>query len=501
MRTRHITRPLFAVTLSLILAGCSLAPHYVRPDAPVPQAFPVFAQTPAEKAVVPAADLGWREFFRDPRLVALIDLALQNNRDMRVAAQRVQEARAQFGIVESERFPTLGVGVNGQITRNPPNLRPGGAGAPSVSRAWQAGVGMTAFELDFFGRVRNLSEAAYQQYLGTQEAQRTVQLNLVAQVAESYFNLRLAEQMADLMQRTLTARQNTHDLIRVQFEAGVASELDWQQAVAQLDTVRADLAAIARNRAQANHALQWLLGAPLPNDLPAPAAFGRHQLVQQVPPGLPSDLLVRRPDILSAEHALIAANANIGAARAAFFPNISITGLFGFASGQLGGLLGSGNRFWQFSPQVQTPLFSGGVSGNLDLAKARQQIAVSQYEQVIQTAFREVADALAGEATYAEQLAALRDLLRSSSAALRLAKLRYETGVDSFLQVQTAEVNLYGVQQSLLTVGMNALRNRVALYKALGGGWHDRTVDSALDAAQAGGAVPAPAGREVGETS
>jgi len=476
MKVHAITRLAFVTALTLVLAACSLAPRYARPPAPIPMSFPTFgaaADTSTASAGTVAADLGWRDFFRDPRLLALIDLALENNRDMRIATQRVQEARAMFGIAQSDQYPAFGVGATGQITRNPSDLRAGGS--PSVARVYQAGLGMTAFELDFFGRVRNLSEAAYQQYLSTQEAQRTVQLNLVAQVSEAYFNLRLSEQMAELMQRTLTARQNTYDLIAQQFQAGVASDLDVQQALGQLETVRADQAAIARTHAQAGHALQWLLGMPLPDDLPVASAFGRDQLLAHVPPGLPSDLLTRRPDILSAEHGLRAANANIGAARAAFFPNISITGLLGFASPQLGGLFGSGNRFWQFSPQLQTPLFSGGVSGNLDVAQARQHIAVAQYEQTIQTAFREVADALAGETTYAQQLSALRDLLRASAEALRLAKLRYETGIDSFLQVQTAEVNLYGVQQSMLTVGMNALMNRVSLYKALGGGWYAQT--------------------------
>jgi len=467
--------------LAVTLGGCSLAPDYVRPDAPIPTSFPTLAVAASAVAdgaddTATAADLGWRAFFRDPRLTALIQLALENNRDLRIAVQRVEEARAQYGIVQSDQFPAFGAGTVGQITRNPPGLRAGGPNASSMSRMYQAGLGMTAFELDFFGRVRNLSEAAYQQYLGTQQAQRTVQINLVAQVAQAYFNLRLAEQMTDLMQRTLTARQNTFDLIRQQFEAGVASDLDLRQALGQLETVRADQAVTTRAHAQAVNALQWLLGMPIPEDLPEAAAFDLDQLVRHIPAGLPSDLLARRPDILSAEHGLLSANANIGAARAAFFPNISITGLFGFASPQLGGLFGSGNRFWQFSPQLQTPLFSGGVSGNLDLAQARQHIAVSQYEQAIQTAFREVADALAGETTYAQQLAALNDLQRSSGETLKLAKLRYETGIDSFLQVQTAEVNLYAVQQSLLTVGMNALMNRVSLYKALGGGWHEDTV-------------------------
>lgn len=477
MSARKVTHGLSAVALALVLAGCSLAPRYERPAAPVPDAFPTYGKAAQADAAsqVAAADLGWRDVFRDPRLTALIELALENNRDMRVAVQRVEEARAQYGIAQSDQLPTLGIGGTGQITRNPPDLRSGGPNSTSMSHVYQAGVAMTSFEIDFFGRVRNLAESAYQQYLATQEAQRTVQLNLVSQVAQAYFNLRLSEQMTDLMRRTLAARQKSYDLVKALFDGGMSSELELKQAQLQLDTVRADMASTERANAQAGNALQFLLGTPLPADLPAAAEFGKDQLIHYIPEGLPSDLLARRPDILSAEHTLQATNANIGAARAAFFPNISITGLFGFASPQLAGLLGSGNRYWQYTPQIQMPIFSGGVSGNLALAEAGQKIAVSQYEKAIQTAFREVADALAGEATYSQQLDALRSMQQSAADALRLAKLRYETGIDSFLQVQTAEINLYAAQQALLQAGMNALFNRVALYKALGGGWHDTT--------------------------
>lgn len=475
-------RKILPVLLAATLAGCSLAPEYERPVAPVPGAFP-YADSmdgharPENARTGYAADLGWQEFFTDARLRDLIGLALDNNRDMRIAVARVEEARAQYGIADSERLPTFGVGGNAQVTRNPEDLRMGGPDSPSVSRSYLAGAAMTTFELDFFGRIRNLSEAARQQFLATAQAQRTVHINLVAQVAEAYFRLRTAHQLQELMDKTLQSREATYRLVQARYDTGVASALDLQQARGQVETIRADQQSIRRVEAQALNALQLLVGAPLPDDLPPPAVFGRDQLLASVPVGLPSDLLVRRPDIIGAEHALIGANANIGAARAAFFPNISITGMLGFASPQLGGLFSGGNRYWQYQPQIQVPIFNAGIAGGLDLAEARKNIAVAEYEKTIQTAFREVADALAGEATYWDQLEAMRALEATAAEALRLANLRYETGVDSFLQVQSAEVNLYTVQQSFLQVGMESLLNRVGLYKALGGGWLAESAD------------------------
>src|SRR5690554_4176663 len=466
---------LLPLVLITVLAGCSLAPEYERPVAPIPTAFPnagaVDGRGTGPADLRYAADLGWREFFSDPRLRDLIGLALDNNRDMRIAVARVEEARAQYGITDSDRFPTLGVGGNAQVTRNPEDMRLGGPDSPSVSRSYMAGVAMTTFELDFFGRIRNLSEAARQQFLNTAQAQRTVHINLVAQVSEAYFRLRTAQQLQELMEKTLQSRLATLKLVQARYDIGVASALDLQQARGQVETIRADQQAVRRQESQALNALQLLVGAPLPDDLPDPAVFGRDQLLAAIPVGLPSDLLVRRPDIIGAEHALISANASVGAARAAFFPNISITGLLGFASPQLGGLFSGGNRYWQYQPQIQIPIFNAGVAGNLDLAEARKNRAVAEYEKAIQTAFREVADALAGEATYSHQLDAMRALEATAREALRLANLRYETGVDSYLQVQNADVNLYSVQQAFLQVGMESLLNRVALYKALGGGW------------------------------
>ncbi len=485
------------VLAALVLAGCSLAPKYERPVAPVPQQFPDYgkeaASTDTDTSAQSSADLGWREFFRDPQLLALIDIALANNRDLRIAAQRVQEARAQYGIQQSEQLPTFGVGGTATHTRNPQALRMN-PDSPSVSRVYQAGVGITSFELDFFGRIRNLTEAARQAYLATEQAQRTVHIGLVAGVAEGYFNLRAAEQQYDLAQKTLVSRQNSMDIVQARFDAGVAGALDLNQARSQLETVRADLSEIQRAQAQAQNALRVLLGEQPPVDIPRAAVFGKDQLLASIPVGLPSDLLTRRPDIIGAEHTLMGANANIGAARAAFFPNISITGLLGFASPAMGGLFSSSNKFWTYSPQLTVPLFSGGVSGNLDLAEARKNIAVAQYEKTIQVAFREVADALAGEATYSHQLDALRALEDSAAKTVDIARMRYENGIDSFLQVQSAEVSLYSAQRQFVQTGLASLVNRVELYKALGGGWNEtslvETADTGAETAGTGQTTP-----------
>lgn len=491
----------------LMLAGCSLAPKYERPAAPVAQQYPD-AHAAAEGArreggesagaaapqAVHAADLGWRQFFRDPRLQALIGIALQNNRDLRIAVQNVLAARAQYGIQAAQRLPTIGVQGTGTVTSNAESVRVANGTSTRMTRSSQVGIGISSFELDFFGRIKNLSEAAYEQYLASEEARRTVQITLIGQVAQSYFNLRSAEQQAALLRQTLQSRQHTYSLVQSMFDNGVSSALDVSQAKVQLDSARADLEATIRTESQARNALQLVLGEPIPSKLPASAVFGKDQVLAAIPVGLPSDLLERRPDIMQAEHSLKAADANIGAARAQFFPNISITGLLGLASPALGGLFQAGNNMWTFTPTITQPLFAGGgLSGNLDLAKANQKIAVAQYEKAIQTAFREVADALAGEATYVNQLDALRSEESSSQQALDLAQVRYKSGVDSFLQVQTAAVNLYSVQSALLQAGLDALVNRVALYKALGGGWLENSVAAKPAAASRGAAAQAGA--------
>lgn len=462
-------RPLVTSVMSaFVLAACSLAPTYEQPLAPIPSAYPDQSNSATDTQSI--ADIDWKNFYQDPQLIALIDLALENNRDLRIAVDRVSEAQAQFGIRQSDRFPAIGIGGNAEITHNSTNMRD--AGAEHISRNYMAGASLLSFELDFFGRVKNQTEAAYQAFLATEQAQSTVHINLIAQVAQAYFNLRSAIELEQITEKTLNSRQETFKLVQARFDSGVASDLDLTQAQSQLDLASADLVAISRQKSLALNALRLLLGTEIPKDLPDNSIFSKDQLLASIPAGLPSDLLLRRPDILGAENHLLSANANVGAARAAFFPNISITGLLGFASPQLGGLFGSGNDFWQFSPQLAMPIFGGGQRGNLELAEARKNIAVSEYEKAIQVAFKEVADALAGESTYAKQLDAMRSLQDANMRALELSKLRYETGVDSFLQVQTAEINLYNTQRQFILLGTESLINRVLLYKALGGGWY-----------------------------
>lgn len=488
-------RSALVVLLAAGLSGCSLAPDYHRPDAPVTADWPnqpkvsygayqrptdlgsQAAAAVAPPADVAAADIGWRDFFHDPRLKALIELALNNNRDLRVAVQRVEEARAQYGVARGAQWPAIGAGIQGTRSHVPPDMRVGGPDSTSITSSYQAGIGLTTFEIDLFGKLRNQSEAAYQQYLSTEQAQRSTQITLIGSVAQSYFNLRAAEVQLDLTRKTLQSRQESYNLVKTRFDGGVASELDLNQSKSLLDTASADLAQLARSQAQATNALVVLLGlASLPDNLPAPAEFGRDQILATVPAGLPSDMLVRRPDILAAENQLKAAKANIGVARAAFFPTISLTGLLGSASPSLGNLFRGHQGYWSFSPSITTPLFAGGsIAEGLNLAKARDNIAVAQYEQTIQQAFREVSDALAGEATYSAQLDAQRGLQTSSARTLELSNLRYTNGVDSYLQVQTAQVDFFNAQIALVQTGLAALINRVELYKALGGGWQEQT--------------------------
>ncbi|ANN68156.1 efflux transporter outer membrane subunit [Bordetella bronchialis] len=495
MRTPSIMRSTaLATALAAALGGCTLAPKYERPAAPVQADWPdqpkltyggydkattagmqpASALSPASD--VAAADIGWRDFFHDPRLQALIALALQNNRDLRVAVQRVEEARAQWGVQRGQLFPSIGAGVQGTRQHLPRSLRPGGPDSTSISSQYQAGLGLTTFEIDVFGRLRSLSEAAYQQYLSTEQARRSVQISLVGEVAQAYLNLRAADVQLDLTRKTLESRQASYDLVKRRFDGGVASELDLNQAKSLLDAASANLAELARAQAQAVNALVLLTGAPLPPDLPAPAPFDNAQVLAAIPAGLPSALLERRPDILSAENNLRSANANIGAARAAFFPTISLTGLLGSASSSLDDLFKGGHGFWSFSPSITTPIFSGGaIRSNLALAEARNNIAVAQYEQAIQQAFQEVSDALAGVATYGTEVESLRALEASSARTVELSTMRYNGGIDSYLQVQNAQVTYYNAQLQLVQAGLGALLNRVQLYKALGGGWEETT--------------------------
>lgn len=495
---RHV--PVFAVCAAVSLAGCSLVPDYLRPDLPVAPTYPTGAaykganQTP-EQAVAAADAIGWRDFFTDPRLQRLIDAALRNNRDLRVATLNVAAAQAQYRVQRADLFPQISASGGDELGSLPKSSTiPEGAtgvgsssGGPVTStiptggehasyRYYSAGVGFTSYELDLFGRVRSLTSQAFEQYLGYAETARSSQITLVSEVASGYLTVLADQALLKITQDTLASETASYELTRTLMQGGTTTLISVRQAETAVDTARANLALYTRQAAQDENALVLLLGEPLPADLPRGNGLDGQRLLSDLPAGLPSDLLIRRPDVVAAEHNLIAANANIGAARAAFFPSITLTGSGGVAGSQLNHLFTSGGLTWSFAPQINIPIFTAGENqGNLDLAKAQKNIQVAQYEKAIQTAFREVSDALAARTTYIDQLKAQQQLVDAAADSVRLSMLRFRTGVDTYLPVLTAQQTLYSAQLTLLNLRQAQLTNLVTLYKALGGGWHEHT--------------------------
>jgi outer membrane protein, multidrug efflux system len=487
---RDASRAVAAALATTLLAGCSLAPRYRRPEAPVAPDWPAAPQPrpgeAAEAAAPPATaaagaaaapDLGWRDVFGDARLQALVALALENNRDLRVAALNVELTRAQYRIQRAEQLPS--VVATGSGTRQHLGADVSTTGAAVTATTYTVGVGVTAFELDLFGRVRNLSSAALEQYLATEEARRSAHLSLVAEVASQYLRARALDDQVALARQTLETVRTSLGLTRRNYEGGRTSELDLRTAEAQVETARFNLSAAEQQRAQAENALVLLVGQPLPPDLPEGRRLDAQPPLADVPPGLPSDLLQRRPDILAAEHALRSANANIGAARAAFFPSISLTAFGGTSSSDLGGLFESGSRTWSFTPRINLPIFTGGaLRAGLDVANVRKSIQVAEYERAIQVAFREVSDALVARSTLEGQLAAQQARVAAEQRRYELSDLRYRKGVDSYLTVLTAQRDLFGAQQQLIQSRLQRLTNLVDLYRALGGGWLERSAQA-----------------------
>ena len=452
-----------AMASALLLGGCmSLIPAYERPAAPVPTAYaPELA--PAGAAGAAAADIEWQRYFSDARLRRLIEISLANNRDLRVAVLNIEQARAAYQIKRADELPTVGAGVTAQ-------RQPGSTGA--LVNTYAVGLQVTGFELDFFGRVRSLSQAALSQYLASEEARKTVQITLIASVANAYVGLLADDELLRVTRDTLRTRDESFKLTQLKFDNGAASELDFRQAEQLLEGARATLAQTQRQRAQDENALVLLLGQALPADLPAGLALASQQVVADLPAGVPSELLTRRPDVRAAEQQLLAANANIGAARAAFFPRISLTANAGTASAELSGLFKSGT--WALTGTaslVQTIFDSGRNQANLDVAKVNRDIAVAQYEKAIQTAFREVSDSLAGRATLGEQLRAQTALTNAAQISFNLADLRYRNGAASYLDVLDAQRSLFTAQQGLVQVQALQAQNLMTLYKVLGGGW------------------------------
>jgi multidrug efflux system outer membrane protein len=458
------------VAAALVLAGCaSMAPPYERPAAPVAAAYPAtLASLPGTGER--ANEIEWQRFFADARLKTLIELALQNNRDLRVAALSIERARAQYGVQRADRLPTLN-GV-ASLTRQP------NADGDQTS-LYQVGVAVSSYELDFFGRVRSLSDAALGQYLATEEGRKAAQISLIGAVARGYLAVQADDELLALTRQTLSTRDESLKLTQLRFDNGVASELDVQQSRSLIESARATLAQLQRQRELDENALVLLVGQPLPTDLPAGTRLVDATLGNDLGAGLPSDLLTQRPDLLQAEQTLRSANANIGAARAAFFPRITLTGSAGTASSELSGLFRGGSGAWTFLPQITLPIFDAGRNkANLDYSNANRDIAVAQYEKAVQTAFREVADALAGRATLGEQLRAQQAQADAEGARFKLSDLRYRNGVASYLDLLDAQRALFAAQQAAVQVRLAQLQNQVSLYQALGGGWKQAAADT-----------------------
>jgi multidrug efflux system outer membrane protein len=483
-------RTLLCLAAAAALTGCSLIPTYERPATPVDAAYPqgdAYRGSAGDAQVAPAVELGWRDYFADPRLRRLIEVSLENNRDLRVAALNVEAYRAQYRIQRADLFPEVGATGQGTRQRVPADLST--TGQRVISSQYGVSLGTTAWEIDLFGRLRSLSDAALQQYFASEEARRSTQIALVASVANAYLTMRADEAQLQVTRDTLGTYERTYNLTRRSFEEGVASRLDLRQSQTQVENARASLARYTRLVAQDANALTLLLGTAMPADLPEGLSLYQ-KLVADVPAGMPSDLLQNRPDILAAEHRLLSANADIGAARAAFFPRITLTASGGTASRQLSGLFDAGSGTWLFSPQITLPIFTAGsLRASLDYAKVQKDINVATYERTVQSAFREVSDGLAARGTYTDQLQAQLRLVEASEDYFRLAEGRYRTGVDSYLTLLDAQRQLFNAQQALIDARFNQLTSEVNLYKALGGGLNEVTGPAAPDAGATTGSV------------
>ena len=459
---------LFILILAASLGGCTLMPEYEQPPAPVSAAWPVDAeQTPETGAA--ADEIGWREFFADPRLRELIDVALNNNRDLRVAALRVEEARARYRIRRADLYPGAQgeAGFTRQRFSGAVTAFSGGRILDNYDLEVQA-----AYEVDLFGRVRSLKREALERYFATEEARTSVEIALVSEVASQYLTLVRLREAKNISRQTLESVERSFELNKRRFEAGVASELEVQTALSQVQAARVDIARYTQLVAQAENALVLLLGQTPPAGLPPALPFERQGFLAEPRAGIPSEILGRRPDILAAEHELKAANANIGAARAAFFPRIVLTGAAGTASAELSDLFTGPAATWRYSPQITIPIFEfGSTRANLDVSKITKKIEIAHYEKVIQTAFREVADALAVRSILEDQLDAQRLLLDAQQKRFDLTEARYRQGVDDYVDVLLAQQSLYEARQGFLELQSARLLNTIALYRSLGGSW------------------------------
>lgn len=453
---------LLTLSAVFVLAGCSLAPDYQRPTLPVPQQFSL-SQNALVSAPVGYQDTGWRSFFVDSQVKALIGEALVNNRDLRMAVLKVQEARAQYGVTDADRYPQLTAGSSGTYSGK---LK----GDSSTDREFEAGLNLS-FDLDFFGRLKNMSEAERQNFFASEEARRAVHISLISNVSQSYFNQRLAYAQLQIAEETLQNYQRSYAFVEKQLLTGSTNVLALEQARGVIESTRSEIAKRKGELAQANNALQLLLGTygKLPND--QMRSSGDIKPVT-LPPSLSSQILLQRPDILEAEHGLMAANANIGAARAAFFPSITLTSSVSSSSSDLSSLFNATSGMWNFVPKIDIPIFNAGRNqSNLDLAEIRQQQSVVNYEQKIQNAFKEVADAQVLRQSIADQISGQQRYLTSLQITLQRARALYQNGAVSYIEVLDAERSLFATQQSLLDLNYAQQVNEIKLFAALGGGW------------------------------
>ena len=454
------------------LAGCSMAPEYTRPEAPVSATWPTgpaYKNSTSLSGETAATDLKWGEFFVNPQLQKLIALALENNRDLRVAALNIERSRAQYQIQRSDLFPKVDANASATYQRLAEDFS--GTGLPMNIHQYNVGLGVSSYELDLFGRVRSLKDQALQQFFATGQARRSVQISLVAEVAAIYLTLAADRELLKLAKDTLASQQTSYQLIRSRYESGSSSALDLHQAQTSVDTARVDIARYTTLVAQDENALHLVVGSTALDDLLPGALSDTLTALKDLQPGLPSDVLLRRPDILQAEDLLKGANANIGAARAAFFPRITLVSSVGFGSDDLAGLFTGGSFVWKFAPQIALPIFNAGSNrANLKVAEVDQDIAVAQYEKAIQAAFREVADALALRGTINDRLTAQQSLADATGESYRLSQARYEKGGDSYLNVLDSQRSFYSAQQGLISANLTRLINLVTLYKVLGGG-------------------------------
>jgi multidrug efflux system outer membrane protein len=463
---------LLLVGIALIQAGCTLAPRYTRPKAPVPAGWPAGT---AYQPIQPASNapdsqqLPWREFFTDEKLQPLIAAALTNNRDLRVAALNVELARAEYGIQRGELLPV--VNATGQMSKQriPASFFGQSGGGAITMEQDSVNLGVASWEIDFFGRIRSLKDQALAQYLASEQGRHGAQILLVSSVASAYLTLAADRESLALAQTTLAAQQGTFNLIQRRHDLGLSADLDVQRAQTQVEGARRDIASFQQVIAQDGNALNLLVGSPVPDNL-LPAELGSVVPPKEISAGLSSEVLLRRPDVLQAEDLLKAANADIGAARAAFFPQISLTGAVGTGSGDLSGLFKSGSGTWSYAPQIVMPVFDARTWSAHKAAKALREIAVAQYEKAIQSAFREVADALAARGTVDQQVEAQQSLVHAVAETYRLSNSRYDMGIDSYLSVLDAQRSLYAAQQGLVSLRLAKLASQVKLYAALGGG-------------------------------